>query len=191
MKRILQFGGVLWLAAGLGLAADQKGGGAPKTPPPARAPKNEGGAPKGGRAVNPPLRMSNPNALAPRLYQMKPEERERVIEKLPPARQEQLRRNLAYFDSLPKQQQQILIQRAERLASMPPEREREVRQSFQAFQKLEPDRKKMIQGALVRMQNLTDEQRTQLTNSDAFKNRFSPEEQKIIQDLADIMMPPL
>src|SRR3981081_4644901 len=122
MTRVLQIAGVLWLSAALALGADQKGG-TPKAPPrnTAPGPKNEGaarneGAVKGARG-NPPLRLTSPGNLAARLYQATPEQRERVLEKLPQARQEQARKQLEWFDRLPKPQQQVVLQRAERLAS--------------------------------------------------------------------------
>ena len=195
MMRCFQIVGWLWLALAVGFGADQKGG-APKAPPAARVPapaaarpKAEG-VPKAGRA-NPPLRLANPGSMAAKLYQMTPDQRERVLEKLPAARQEQLRRNLAYFDNLPKEQQQRLIQGAERLAAMTPQREREVRQSWQAFQKLPVERQVAVRRALNLMQTMPEEQRNQLTESDQFKNRFSPDEQRIIRDISDIVMPQL
>jgi hypothetical protein len=194
MMRLLQIGGVLWLAA-WSLAADQKGGApkqAPRNAPEAKtvAPKN-GAAPKGGGRVNPPIRMTNPGSMAAKLYRMTPEERERVVEKLPPARQEQLRKNLAYFDGLPKPEQERLIKGAERLANMTPEREREIRQSYQSFGQLPPPRKQAIQQALNTLKAMPDEQRKQVMESDQFKSRFSSDEQKIIRDISDIVMPPL
>ena len=192
MRRVFQIGGLLWLAAALSFAAAQKGGN-PKPPrntaPP--APKGAGaGVPKGGRA-NPPLRLQNPGSLAAQLYRMSPEQRERVLEKLPPARQEQARKTLEQFDKLPPEQKQQMIQRAERLASMPPEREREVVQSWQSFQKLPPERKQAIQQALRGLQSMSDEQRNQVMSGEPFKNRFSPDEQRMIRDISDIVMPPL
>ncbi|HYW43399.1 MAG TPA: DUF3106 domain-containing protein [Bryobacteraceae bacterium] len=197
MTRVFQFGGLLWLVAAVGFGADQRG--TPKAPPPHAAapagPKapNGKGVPKGGGAqkggAQTALRLANPGNLAVRLYQATPEQRERVIEKLPPARQEQARKQLEWFDSLPKEQQARVLQSAQRLASLSPERQREIAQSRQVFLQLPQDRRLAIRGALNRLQNMTPEQRNQVVNSNPFKTRFSPEEQKIIQDFSDIVMP--
>src|SRR5690242_18761710 len=78
--------------------------GAPRmAPPPER-----GGARRGGPIEAPkevPRRLANPANPVARLYRASPEERERALEKLPPAQQERFRRNLQWFDSLPKRQQ--------------------------------------------------------------------------------------
>jgi len=192
MKRAFQIGGLLWLWAAVAFAADQRGG-APKAPPPrAAAParpkaENGGGAQKGGAQTA--LRLANPGNLAARLYQATPEQRERVIEKLPPARQEQARRQLQWFDSLSKEQQARVLQSAARLAGLPPERQREIAQSRLLFLQLPQDRRLAIRGVLNRLQNMTPAQRNQVLNGNPFKTRFSPEEQKIIQDFSDIVMP--
>jgi len=192
MMRLVKIAGLVWLVtANASFGADQKGG-TPK--PSSRAlaparPKAEG-APKGGRA-SPPVRVTNPGSLAARLYQMTPEQRERVLEKLPPAQQDRARKTLEAFDKLPKEQQQQRILQAERLASLPPEQEREVRQSVQSFQKLPPERKQAVRQALGRLQNMTPERRDQVVNSEQFKSLFSPDEQTIIHNLSEIVMPPL
>jgi Protein of unknown function (DUF3106) len=186
MMRLLKIGGLLWLSASLGWSADQKGG-TPK--PKAPTPKAVPGPKNGGKM--PPVRLQNPGSMAAQLYRMTPEQRERVLEKLPPARQAQLRQHLAEFDSLPPAEQQRLIRGADKLASMPPEREREIRQSWQAFQKLPQERRQAIRQVLNRMQTMPEAQRELIMNSDQFKSRFSPDEQRIIRDMSDIVMPPM
>src|SRR5215831_11876382 len=73
---------------------------APRPPAAAKGPKNGGGG--GGRKLGPAL--VNPASPAARLFRATPEERERVIEKFPQARQDAIRRNLQWFDGLPKPQ---------------------------------------------------------------------------------------
>ena len=191
MTRAIAAGGLLLAAAGLGLC-EQKGGSKPAPPPrpPASgpsAPKGGGGA--GGRNLGP--RLTNPASPAARLFLATPEERERAIEKFPPAQQEAIRKNLQYFDSLPKEQQQIMIRRTEKLAELPPEKRRAFMQQMQALNHLPPGRGLAVRGALRRLQMMTDEQRSRVLESDQFKSRFSPEEQKIIADLSEVMLPPM
>jgi len=192
MKRVFEFAGVRWLSALLLSAADQKaGGGANKVLPPG-ARKVAPGRPKAEPAPttpNVPMRALNPRNIAAQLYQATPEQRDRVIEKLPPARQEQLRKQLEWYDGLPKAQQKRIIESTERVAQLTPEREHEVIQSWRGLQQLPQDRKIAIRQAFNRIQGMTPERREAVFNSDQFKNRFSPEEQKIIRDLCDIVPP--
>lgn len=190
MIRALQVGGLLWLAAVVGLCDQKKPAKAPPPPrPPAAKPNvpNKGG--NGGRALGP--RITNPGSPAARLYRMTPEERERALEKWPLAQQQAIRNQLQYFDSLPKDQQQVMLSRTERFAALPPEKKRAFMQQMQAVNQLPPERRQMVVGALRRLQSMSDSQRVIILNSPQFQNRFSPEEQKMINDLSEVMLPPM
>ena len=50
-----------------------------------------------------------------------PEQRERILEKLPPRQQEALRRELERFDSLPEDQKRMRIEQAERFEKLTPD----------------------------------------------------------------------
>ncbi|SPE37756.1 conserved exported hypothetical protein [Candidatus Sulfopaludibacter sp. SbA6] len=192
MIRVLQVGGLLWLAVAVGLSNQNK---AAKTPPPPRPPAgrpnapNKGGNGGGAKALGP--RITNPGSPAARLYRMSPEERERALEQLPPARQQAIRNQLQYFDSLPKDQQQVMLSRTERFAALPPEKKRAFMQQMQAVNQLPPERRQMVVGALRRLQSMSDQQRANVLNSQQFRNRFSPGEQKMIGDLSEVMLPPM
>ncbi len=80
-------------------------------------PRRGGGVPQARRPMGPPL--GNPANPAVRLYQASPEERERALEKLPPAMQEQIRKQLQRFDAMPPEQQRIIIAQNQRFAVAP------------------------------------------------------------------------
>ena len=109
MSRALYIGGLLLLVAASGLCDQKKAG---KEPPmrkvvPVPGPRN-GGVPKA-----PPPRLANPANPVAHLYTATPDQRERILEKLPPKLQDAMRKNLADFDSLPKDQQQIRLRQAD------------------------------------------------------------------------------
>jgi hypothetical protein len=187
--RILQLGSFVVLLAGIALAEQPK----VKAPPP---PRNGNPVPRPAvpRAGAPPRmgpRIVNPASPAARLYRATPEERDRVIEKLPAAQQERIRKQLEYFDKLNKDQQQIMIERTERLDAMPPEKRRAFQQQMQRIQRLAPERRQAVAQALRRLQIMSEAQRVMVLNGDQFKTQFSPEEQKIIADLSEVMLPPM
>src|SRR5215831_4415657 len=117
MTRLFYIAAVIAVAAAPGFCEDQggtpkqtqawRGGGNPKNAP--GAVKKEG-LPKAG------VRVTNPANPVERLYRMTPEQRERALEKLPPLQQERMRTQLKWFDGLGPEQQQTVLNRAERLA---------------------------------------------------------------------------
>ena len=69
-----------------------------------------------------PNRLNAPNGAVERLLAMPPEQRDRVLEKLPPAQQENLRRRFEQFDRRPPEERARLLNQWKRLQSLPPEK---------------------------------------------------------------------
>ena len=186
MNRILQIGGICLLAAGASFG-DQKAPKDTSVPAAANAPF-KGGTPKAG--IPKGARMVNPANVATRLFRMSPEDRDRALEKLGPKQQENARNLLAWFDDLPKEQQQVQLRRMERFEKLTPEKKLEVRDLFTATQQLLPMRKRVVVQTLWTLQNMTDQEREATLKRPFFQNRFSPDELKIITGLADAWMGP-
>ncbi len=186
MSRVIQVAAMLVIAGGVGVCED-RGTPKPPTPPRATAPKAVGGMPKKDGLPKAGVRITNPANPAERLYRMTPDQRERALEKLPAAQQERIRTQLKWFDSLGPVQQQVVLNRAERLAALPPEKRREVVLSMQEFNRLDPDRRPQVGNALRRLQNATEEQRKAFFDGPVFHQDFTAEEQKILLDLSLIM----
>jgi|ERR1051326_825026 hypothetical protein len=178
MTKLFQLGGLLLIGTAL-VWGEQGASGAGK-------PWNAPGVPKAA-PKNVPLR--NPGSPAARLYRATPEERERALEKLPFRMQEQIRKELAWFDGLPKDQQEIAIKRSERLAAMAPEQQRAIRQQLQALNRLEVDRRRAVRNALIRLQSVSEEERKAILARPQFRARFSDDEWQIITDLSTVMLP--
>jgi hypothetical protein len=181
----------LTLACAAGWAADQQS--AAKSPPPPRAVpvRPNGGVPRnpgGGKNMGP--RITNPANPVSHLYRASPEERERALERIPAAQQEQMRKNLDWYDHLPKDQQQVVIGRAQRFEALPPEGRQAFQQAMRSLQALPQDRHQAVGGALRRLQIMPAGERVKILESDQFKSRFSPEELKIISNLSTVMLPP-
>ena len=203
MTRALQLGGLL-LVCGAVYAADQKaapkappaaaGAGRPANPPPRNAAPNagRGGAvnrPGGGRQMGAPI--INPANPATRLFKATPEERERALEKLPPAMQDQFRAQFRRFDALSPAQQQLQLKWVDRYSALTSQQQISFRQRLQELQRLAPDQRKPIAMALRRLEGMSDEQRQKVLDSEEFKSRFSADELKMISDLSVVMLPPM
>ena len=147
---------------------------------------NPGGGPKAG-LPKPGPRPTNPANPMVRLFGATPEERDRALEKLNPRAQEAARKQFAWFDSLPKEEQARVLRRAERFDALTPEQRDTFRRQTQAWQQMPQERKQQIGAVLRRLETLPEEQRQEWMRRPAFQNRFSPEEQKLISDLLTVM----
>ena len=187
MERLLQLAGLILMGAALVLG-DQGATDEPRAGTDAWGPlPKEGGTPKVAPKKIPPLR--NPGSPAARFYRASPEQRERALEKLPVAMQRRIRKELEWFDSLPKDQQAIALKRTERLAALPPDRQHAIMQQLQALNRLDAERRKAVRNALIRLQSVSEDQRKELLARDQFRSRFSPEELQMITELSAVMLP--
>ncbi len=173
----------LLLLTAAGLYAQQAGG----SPEPEAAPGVQPGAVKAPKAAAPIL--INPASPAARLMLATPDERERALASFPPERQTQIRRQLQWFDSLPRPQQQVQIRRLERFAKLPQAARLRIRQRIQDFNLLPPARKQALRRVLQNLESLAPRQRANRLNSKAFQDRFSPAERAILADLAALLPP--
>jgi Protein of unknown function (DUF3106) len=172
-------GFLLLLAAGC-LYAQSPAGNLRPAPPPRGAPKNVPRAmPKGGP------RLNAPNGEIERLFAMSPEQRERVLEKLPPARQAALRQRFEQFDKRPPEERARLLQMWKKLESLSPEKRELLTHQMQAFNALPDDRRVELRRALNDLSKLSPEEREQRLESEDFKSRFSATELQMLSDLAE------
>jgi hypothetical protein len=181
MNRAIQFVGVVWLGAVVGVCADQTK--PPKNPPPpknapaakpAAPPNNAGGAPKGG------AKMANPDNPVDRLLRMPPEQRERAIEKLPPQQQANIRKRLENFDKQTEAQKQRQLEHLDEFWTLPPDKQKLVRDQMNAFKALPDARREEVKKAYVRLSRETPEGRNTILARPQFRSRFTPAELQIL-----------
>src|SRR4051812_33696111 len=176
MKRLIQLGLVLAVSVAPVAHAQPK---ATLRPPlkgfPKALPKKGGSGVPGG-----PGQQNGGGRLA-----MPPDMRDRVLEKLPPKQQENLRRRFEQFDKLPPEERARRIEMWKRFESLPPEKREILTRQMQAFRALSDDRVAVMRPALNRLSRMSPEEREARLNSEAFKNRFSPEELQMLSDLAE------
>jgi Protein of unknown function (DUF3106) len=188
MKSALKFGAVLLIAASCALAQKENARKVASMPPPPKAAIKNGGYPKAGQK---PLLQKQPGAVRPnpamqfeRLLNMPPDQRDRVIEKLPPQQQERLRARLEQFDSLPPAQKAWRLELVNRYFALPPERQQAYQQQLQAFNKLEPRRRRMVGDELKALWALPESDRQARLSDEAYKSRFSPDELQILNTIS-------
>jgi hypothetical protein len=133
----------------------------------------------------------NPAQVAAHLFRMSPEEREHALEKLPNEQaRENARKLLAWFDSLPKETQELQLRRLDNVAKLSPAQRAEATRLLVAANHLPPARAAAVRQALYHLQQMNDREREATLQRPAFQERFSPEELQIIRGLADAWMGP-
>ena len=168
------------LLAAACLYAQPPGGNLRPAPPLRGGPKNVPRTmPKGGP------RLNAPNGEIERLFAMPPEQRERVLEKLPPSRQDALRKRFEQFDKRPPEERARLLQMWKKLESLSPEKRELLTRQMQAFNALPDDRRVELRRALNNLSKLSPDERDKRLESESFKNRFSATELQMLSDLAE------
>jgi hypothetical protein len=194
MRRVLQIGGILLLVVGVSLGRDENQPKKAPPPPPAAKPKTPAakpGTPKQQPIPKGAARAVNPLSPAARLFRMSPEDREKAIAKLPnEQRREELRKQLEWFDGLPKEAQEVQLRRLDRFEQLTPERKAEVGGLVFELNHLPPARAGAVRQALYRLQTMNDPQREKALRDPNFQARYSPQELRIINGLADAWMGP-
>jgi|GEM_PF-3293816 len=162
MTRVFQIGVVLLLAAASGLC-EQKGENA-----------------AGPRLPNP---LSNP---VQRMMAMSAEQRERILEKLPPRQQANIRQRLENFDRLPPVEKARRLQLFQRFSSLPVEKQQILERQLPAYNALPPEKKEILGfREIERLARMSDSERQARLNSEELKSKFSPAELKMISDIAE------
>ncbi|MDE3197165.1 MAG: DUF3106 domain-containing protein [Acidobacteriota bacterium] len=167
--------------SGLRLAADQpnaKGGGRA-----AAAPK----APRQQAARRENLKGQPAAQQLERLLRMTPEQRDRALASLPPARRANIQRRLDDLERATPAARGRMLTRLEMLNSLPPDRQREVRQSLRQFQQMPAERHSTIQREMRSLAPLTEEERQERMNSEGFQNRYNPEEREMIRNMLEVV----
>jgi hypothetical protein len=114
----------------------------------------------------------NPAVELRRFLDMKPEQREKELAKLPPPRRARVEQQLQKFDDMPAEQRERQLQRLQAMFNLPPERRQAVNQEIQRIKTFAP-------GA---------ERRKQLY-SEEFQQKFSPEEKELIYSQFPVAAP--
>jgi hypothetical protein len=151
---------------------------------------------RGGVAANVPrpqgIRPNNHPAQQKidKLMQMTPQERQRSLQALPPARRENIERRLAEIQKLPAAQQNRIRTRQEMLNRLPPQQQNQVRKSVRQFMDMPEERRAAINQELNRMSTMPGDERQAYMKSEEFRNKYSAREQQMLSHLAEITPPP-
>jgi hypothetical protein len=129
------------------------------------------------------------NALD-RLERMSPDQRQRVLEKLPPERRQRIEARLRQYESLTPEERERLRRQFERFRQMPPERQQALRELFRRFRELPEDRRRAVRRGVWELQRLGEARRELRLSRPWFRNRYSPEELQMVRELLEMAPAP-
>ena len=168
------------MAVSLPLAQDGRGSAAamnesgrpPRNGMPRFGPRWGGNRHPGGRAQ-----------MLERLDHMPPEQRERMLEKLPADRRQRVEQQLEQYHNMTPEQRARLQQRYERFSELPPERQEAMRTGFHKFQALPADRQDAVREEIRYLRTMSESDRKARMNGDEFRSKYDKGEQQIIGDM--------
>lgn len=132
-------------------------------------------------------RQARPMRQVEKFSRMTPEERKRVIERLPPERQKEVERNLESYQKLTPDDKQRLNKQLESFRNLPAEKQQRARRVYRDINQLPRERKLAIRREMAEMRTLTADERATRLDGDEFKNKFSEDERKMVRELTALM----
>ena len=116
-----------------------------------------------------------------KLRGMSPDERQKALKTLPPARRERLEARLEAYDRMNERQRKNV----ERFQQLPAAQQQQVRKVYQRFNQLPNDRKDDLRQEVRKISPMSEDARKNYLNSEEFRAKYNDQEQQMIHQLAD------
>lgn len=127
-------------------------------------------------------RGPNPDILQ-RLERMSPEERRRVLDRLPPGRRARIEQRLRDYEKLSPQERRRLRRQYGRFREMRPEEQDRARKLFRMFQQLRQDRRHAVRQEYMRLSRMNDEDRLARISTPEYRAGFTDDERRMIDEM--------
>ena len=120
-----------------------------------------------------------------KLRGMSPDDRQKALKALPPARRQRLEARLEAYDQMNERQRK----KVERFQQLPPVQQQQVRKVYQRFNQLPDGRKATMRQEVLKISPMGEEARKNYFNSEEFRGKYNDQEQQMIHQLADSFPP--
>jgi hypothetical protein len=131
-----------------------------------------------------------PHLVMERLSRMSPEERRRMLDRLPPEKRKVTEERLRQFDAMPAPMRDRLRKEYNDFQSLAPEKQQELRGLFHRFSGVPEDRRQEMRRELNRLRSMPPARRAERIGEEAFRSEFNDDEREILQGLVEILPPP-
>ena len=141
----------------------------------------------GPRAARPPGVRPRQDAVIERWSRMTPEERRKVLERLPPERRQKIEEQLNRYQSLSPDEREQLRFRTELFNRMPLDNQDIARRVFRQFSQLPPDRQSLLREEFQSLRAMPPEGRRARVQSDEFREQYTDREQMFLRQLLRLL----
>ncbi len=118
-----------------------------------------------------------------KLLKLSPEQRNKALSSLPPARRAQMEKRLNDLQKMPAPERARSLEHLRRMQSLPPHKQQQVRASVQKLTTLPEPRRKLVNRQINQLRSLSDADRRAMMNTEEFRSKFTPSEQQMIEDI--------
>ena len=135
-------------------------------------------------------RQIAPHALLDRLNRMKPAQRERALQRLPPERRRMVEERLDRYNRMSPEERARLRGQYDIFQELRPEDKDAVRKLFRRFSRFPDDRRTAMRDELDELRKLGEAERRARMGRDEFRNRFSVPERRLLENLSGLLPAP-
>ena len=125
-----------------------------------------------------------------RLRAMPPDERRRLLERLPPDRRKQVEDRMRSLDQMSSEEQQELDRRYEFFQRLPPERQEEARRLYRDLTALPPERYAAVRKQLDQLRLMSSGERADFFRSRPFKSAYARKERSLLEGYVALLESP-
>ena len=125
-----------------------------------------------------------------RLNKMTPEQRQRMLDRLPPDRRAKAQERLDRFERMSPEERERLAGQYETFQRLTPQQQEVYRRAFRRFSSMPEDRQKAIRAEYDRLKQLSADERKSRFESDEFRKSFNKQEQMFLGRIAELNSPP-
>ncbi len=118
-----------------------------------------------------------------RFNKMSPEERQKVLNSLPPDRRKRLEERLQIYNQLSPAEQQKLRQQYNAFRQLPPAKQNALRKLYREFEQLPPDRRDQLRVEMQQLQKMSPQARRARMSNAEFRTKYTLSEQRVMADL--------
>ena len=118
---------------------------------------------------------------------MSPQERQKVLGRLPPGRADKVRKQLDDYNHMTPGQQAAAREQLDAFRNLPPQRQEGMRKAFAKFSREPAERQQAMRQELNQLRGLPEAERRERLNSPEFNGRFTNNERKIVREMSDLL----
>lgn len=128
-----------------------------------------------------------PHLVMEKLSTMTPEQRQTLLDRIPPGRRELVEERLRKYNEMPEPAKKRLRDEYRQFQQLSPEKQNDMRKLFRQLGSFPDDRRKALRKEIVRLRNMPAERRSARIKSSEFAGEFSDKERDFLSSLTNLL----